>query len=238
MISRRVFLALSGAALFAPSFSWADDKFPPVLDHIILGCNDIDHGIKFVEERTGVRAAIGGVHPDRGTMNALVSLGELHYLEIMAPDPNAKTIQPWAMQQLNVLKELTVPRLVTWAVHTADIEASARRLREAGVAASGPVAGSRIRPDGRVLKWKSLNLADNHRGVLPFFIEWSADSVHPSADAPAGCQLDHFSAADRSPAELSAICHRIGVNLIIEQGGNPQLRARIHGPKGALEVNS
>jgi catechol 2,3-dioxygenase-like lactoylglutathione lyase family enzyme len=238
MISRRGFLVLSGAAILAPASSWAEDQFPTVLDHIILGCNDLDRGIKFVEERTGIRAAFGGVHPDRGTMNALVSLGERHYLEIMAPNPNAKTVQAWAAPQLNALRELTSPRLVTWAVHPGDIEALAKKLRQAGVAVLGPSAGSRIRPDGLVLNWKSLNLTDNHHGLLPFFIEWSADSIHPSSDAPGGCHIERFAAADADPDQLLKAYQRIGVDVIVERGDRPQLRARISGPKGTLEVSS
>ncbi len=238
MISRRVFLALSGAAMLVPPRSWAENRFPSMLDHMILGCNDLDRGIRLVEERTGVRAAIGGVHPDRGTMNALASLGDRHYLEIMAPNPDAKTVQPWAMQMLDALKKLTAPRLVAWAVHTDDIEAVARKLREAGVTATAISPGSRVRPDGRVLKWKSLNLTDNRHGLLPFFIEWSADSVHPSVDAPSGCSLESFSAADQNPAELAATLQRMGVNLKVESADSPQLRAKIHGPKGELAVNS
>lgn len=93
MISRRDFLIAIGAALLSPPLSLAADEFPSLLDHIILGCNDLDAGIRFVQERIGVRAAPGGVHPDRGTANALLSLGDRHYLEIMAPDRTQKTFK-------------------------------------------------------------------------------------------------------------------------------------------------
>jgi hypothetical protein len=187
-----------------------------------------------------VRAAFGGVHPGRGTRNALLSLGERRYLEIIAPDP--KQAQGWfpeyAVHQLTVLKELTVPRLVEWAAHPGEIEAFAKKLRDSGIAIAGPFPGSRARPDGRVLNWKTLNLADDRHGLLPFFIEWGASSIHPSADAPAGCHLERFAVADPDPGELSKILQRLGIEALVKRGDRPQLRARIVGPKGKFEVTS
>ena len=74
--------------------------------------------------------------------------------------------------------------------------------------------------------------------MLPFFIEWGTDSIHPSRDAPPGCRLERFVIAGPNPAELSSTFERLGVDVAVERAGRIQLRARITGPKGALEVTS
>src|SRR2546421_11554199 len=146
MISRRLFLALTGGTLAAPSASWAadsdeEDQVPALLDHIILGCKDLDRGIDLVEENTGVRPAMGGIHPGRGTRNALLSLGERRYLEIIAPDPKQDRIEPFAQKQVAQLTKLPSPRLINWAAHPGDLETFAARLREAGIVFDGPRPG-------------------------------------------------------------------------------------------------
>src|SRR6266581_2403962 len=239
IFSRRTFFALTGGALAVPSFALAadaedaDDDVPALLDHIILGCNDLDRGIEAVEEATGVRPAIGGVHPGRGTRNALLSLGERRYLEIMAPDHAQHEIVHFPQ-----LRSMTDPRLMGWAVHPPDIAAVAKQLRENQIAFTGPDDGSRKRPDGRVLTWKTVNLADDRHGLLPFFIEWSAGSAHPSKDAPAGCRLEYFEIMSADPDELSSTFKRIGLELPVQRRDRARLHALISGPKGDLPLST
>jgi glyoxalase-like protein len=156
----------------------------------------------------------------------------------MAPDPKGKAVPQWAAKQLEVLKGLTSPRLITWAIHPGDIDALANRLRASGMQVLGPYPGSRTRPDGSVLSWKTVNIADDHHGLLPFFIQWSAGARHPSLDAPAGCHIVRFAAADPYPDELSKTYLGIGVDVQIERGQEPRLQARISGPKGTLDLSS
>ncbi|HEX7287795.1 MAG TPA: VOC family protein [Candidatus Angelobacter sp.] len=233
MISRRWFLTLAGMAwvMRPDSQLWAREAVPAELDHILLGVSDLESGIAWVEQRTGVRAAVGGVHPGRGTRNALLSLGSRHYLEIIAPDPQQPGIGMY--DRLSAMKE---PRLFDWAVHTNDIDAAAKRAVAAGFAIDGPRDGSRARPDGKTLHWKSFNLKDDRGGLLPFFIEWGRESVHPSEDAPKGCTLKRFWLELPAEGELAKECKNLGVEVAVERAKQARLRAVIATPKGDIEL--
>jgi catechol 2,3-dioxygenase-like lactoylglutathione lyase family enzyme len=234
-ISRRLFLTFAGSALVLPRVVMGEESVPPLLDHILLGCSDLQRGIDFVEQHTGVRATFGGVHPGRGTQNALLSLGERRYLEIIVPDPG----QPDAKNPLALhLKKLSEPQIVGWAAHPGDLSAFAKKLADAGVAFEGPTPGSRKRPDGQVLQWQTLTLKDNPSWMLPFFIEWSANSKHPSEDAPYGCRLESLSAASANPDALVKVLKLLGLEMSVVRGGKEQILAKLVGSKGSFEIAS
>jgi catechol 2,3-dioxygenase-like lactoylglutathione lyase family enzyme len=232
-LRRRTFLAITAGAVIAPPI-WASEKtvagFPASLDHILLGCSDLDRGIAFVQERTGIPPAFGGVHPGRGTQNALISLGERsarelnphRYLEIIAPDPKQSGVE-----QYSVIAKLKEPRLIGWAAHRDDLDQFAERLHQAGIEFEGPQPGSRQRPDGKVLHWKALRLKDDHGGLLPFFIQWSSDTTHPSVDAPRGCHLQSFELFTPDPNALAKITDQLDLGVDISRFAEPQIRAVI-----------
>jgi catechol 2,3-dioxygenase-like lactoylglutathione lyase family enzyme len=207
-----------------------------MLDHLLLGCSDLDEGIAFVEKHTGIRPAMGGVHPGRGTRNALLALGPLHYLEVIAPDP-AQTEVPSTRAELPMLlRKLAAPTLVDWAVHTSDIVGVTGRWRKAGVAFQGPTPGSRARPDGKMLHWQTLNLDNDRDGLIPFCIQWGEGTVDPSADAPQGCKLESFAVVSPENAVLAAEFRKLGISVEVESGKTAHLRAKIVGPGGELQL--
>jgi hypothetical protein len=206
-----------------------------MMDHLLLGAADLDRGIEWVETLTGVRAAIGGSHPGRGTRNALLSLGRRQYLEIIAPDP----AQPPESLSMNV-RGLAEPRLIGWAAGTADIDDLAREIRGKGLTIIGPRDGSRARPDGRVLEWRTLGVSATLGGgdvdPIPFFIQWTPGSVHPSQDSPKGCDLSAFEFGHADPDALLKALRQLGIEATVTQSTAARLTAILKTPKGRVVI--
>jgi hypothetical protein len=205
------------------------------VDHLLLGAADLDRGVEWVEKLTGVRAVVGGSHPGMGTRNALLSLGGRQYLEIIAPDPAQSAYN----FQIDV-RPLPEPRLVTWAAISTDIEGLARTAAAAGFKLFGPRDGSRVRPDGKTLQWKTLGVFSDLGGdavqPIPFFIQWAAGSVHPSQDSPQGCRLTGFAIRHATPPRVASLLQQLGLDADIRQADRVQLTATLETPKGRVEL--
>jgi len=196
------------------------------VDHLVLGTADLETGIGWLRKRTGVSPVHGGVHPGRGTRNALLSLGQNQYLELIAPEPAQET----GNEIVAMLKKLREPRLIGWAASTREIQALAARL-------GGTVlAGSRKRGDGVLLQWQSLEVSPQRFSVVPFFIQWSADSRHPSEDSPKGCTLIRFTLEHPQQEELRDRLAGLGIEAEVRQAPEPGLSAELRTPAGAVEL--
>jgi len=205
----------------------------PTFDHLLYGVPDLEAGIAHIEARVGVRPKVGGRHPELGTHNALLSLGDGAYLELIAPDPPAPEPRPRPPFRLDAL---TAPRCVSWVARTRDLGGVVAHAERLGVSLGLPRAGSRRRPDGTVLRWRITDPdAERLDGMLPFFIDWG-DTPHPSAGAPAGCTLASLRGEHPDPERVHAVLSGLGLELDVTPAPAPALVATLRTPRGDVEL--
>ncbi len=231
-LQRREALTIIAGALL-PVRTWAAAALRPVrdaVDHIVIGISDLERGIETIEAKTGVRPAIGGSHAGRGTWNALFSLGPNQYAELVAPDPKQK-----GTPDVYGLPAIAEPQLLMWAASTPEIDALAARLKVAGRSDVEVRPGSRVRPDGRKLAWRTLATSGND-GLVPFFIQWDAGTTHPSTDSPAGCRLESLAFTAPDPAAVEGALAALGLLARPAPGPAPILRVTLATPKGPVSL--
>jgi hypothetical protein len=202
------------------------------VDHIILGIDTLERGIRLLREKTGVTPVMGGVHPGRGTQNALMSLGRGVYLELIAPN-FADTAALPRVAFFSQFKTLTP---YGWAMGTTSADSLSARVAARGWPAASVAAGSRARPDGSTLAWRTTVPWPRPFGsYLPFYIEWSATSPHPSTQSPSGCTLATVRMTSPAPDSLRALLARGEVVIPVVQGATEGLQFDLDCPRGRVE---
>lgn len=179
----------------------------------------------------------GGRHPGAGTANRIVPLGP-DYLELIAVVDDAEAAGNPLSRRVSAALERGAG-VATWAVRAGDLDAVKTRLDAAGVASVGPRPGSRRRPDGVLLEWRTLHAGDGLEPVIPFFIEWSVPpGAHPGeqpVEHPAGAvRLVGLRLSSPDPGTLEERLERIlgGLPpLTFERGEREEISAVV------LEVN-
>ena len=145
------------------------------IDHLVIAVPDVDAAAAALDAAAGLRASGGGRHPGQGTVNRLVWFGD-SYLELIGVyDPElarASWIGEPTLRALNA-----GGGLATWAVATDAIEADVGRLRDAGSDLGELTAGERIRPDGRIVRWRLASPPMLAFDGPPFLIEHDASAA-------------------------------------------------------------
>lgn len=203
------------------------------VDHLVLATPDLDKGVEFVHDRLGVDAVAGGHHPVYGTRNALVSLGDTCYLEIIGPDN--KVLDTEEVKVFGI-HELEDTRLVTWAANGSDLEQLVEASRREMIDLGAVTLGSRRQADGRELTWNFTDpLAARNGGVLPFFIDWG-DTEHPAQSLPKECELLEIRLYHPHAEEVRRRLAVLDLDLPVEPAEEPRVAARIRTPKGEIEL--
>jgi hypothetical protein len=200
------------------------------LDHLVYAVPDLAAATRTFAAATGVAPAEGGRHLGRGTRNVLVGFADTSYLEIIGPDQD-NPADPGVTMPFG-LATLTRPRLITWAVHPADLERAASAAAGAGADHGEIWPLSRRTPAGELLEWR---LASTHPapldGVAPFLIDWGT-TPHPASALPR-LHLLGLRATHPDPDTVSAVLAALNVRLAVEDG-IPALTALLDTPRGPI----
>jgi len=184
------------------------------IDHFMWGAPDLDHGIAQAARLFGVTAAPGGSHPGLGTRNALLSLGDSVYLEIIAPDPE-QSLEGTFGERLGSLESC---ELITWAASSRELDAVSRELLSHGLACRGPVRTHRATPGGEQLAWDLLFPDAPHwAGTFPFFIDW-LECPHPATINPSAGSFGMLNITSSRAAEYVGALKALGLEVDVQEG--------------------
>lgn len=199
------------------------------LDHIMYACPDLQAGIDEIYALTGVMPAMGGSHPGVGTRNALLSLDNHQYLEIIAPDPE----QDLAGTTGQLLLDHGGTGIRSWAIACNSLTKVATLAAARNIATRDIIDMSRTTPDGVKLAWQLLFLTDPH---MPFFIDW-LKSPHPALSTPTGCQLNSFHISALVPETYLGLLSDLALPIAVTAGADA-FAAELETPKGTVLLNS
>jgi hypothetical protein len=207
----------------------------PLVDHLVYAAPDLEAGIDLIEQKLGTRAIPGGRHPAWGTRNALLSLGETAYLEIIAPDLELPA--PDRARPFNI-DTLSTPRLVTWAAKGTDLEQIAQSAGKQGLDLGEVSAGSRLQSDGKVLTWRLTDpFMPRMHGIVPFFIDWGREP-HPAASLPKACTLVALYLQHPMAEWIQNIFATLSLDVSVATAPEPGLVAAIQAPHGSVLLHS
>ncbi len=145
------------------------------IDHLVIAVADPDEAASTLESSLGLTAGGGGRHEALGTFNRLVWLGDT-YLELIGIFDDGRAAASWLGSPAS--RAIAAGGgLATWAVASDDLRDDVDALRERGSDLAGPIPGERIRPDGRVVRWRLAAAPELDVELPPFLIEHDASSA-------------------------------------------------------------
>jgi hypothetical protein len=204
-----------------------------VLDHLVLAAPDLGEAVAWFARLTGVEPVPGGSHVGLGTANHLVDLGGGGYLEIIGPDPDRgdpEQPRPFGIDGLEV------PRIVSWAIRTGDLDGLVAEARAGGYDPGEPLAMSRRTADGDLLEWRlTMPRFDYGEGVVPFLIDWGSTPHPTSRDLPR-TELLELRARHPDPSSVRPALATLGADLRVDFGEMAALTAVVQGADGPVTL--
>ncbi|WP_338661483.1 VOC family protein [Pararoseomonas sp. SCSIO 73927] len=205
-----------------------------VLDHLVVVAPGLEEGVAHVRDLLGIEMGPGGAHPEMGTHNRLLRLGDGAFLEVIAIDPAAAAparprwfgLDDTAARRTDWEKGR---RLRAWVARTDDLNpVLARHAALLGEAV--PVSrGDRrwrfaLRPDGALPAG----------GAMPCVIDWGPRGCPAPAMPDQGARLASFTLEHPDPEGVRSLYDTLGLAdaPTVREGPEPRLHAVIDTPAG------
>lgn len=202
------------------------------IDHIVYAVDDLEKGMLHIQELTGVSPVYGGRHLSKGTHNALINTGKGSYLEIISVDPENLEIKSNRWMGVDRINR---PMIMRWCLKSKDLLLDQKVLKANDRRMGEIVEGSRMTQQGELLEWKMiLPLAEPAVEIIPFMVDWSKSTHHPSDQLEDECQLIDIMLSHPNPTPLNKVLLGLDSKSKVTQGSAPSINIKLFTPKGEV----
>ena len=206
------------------------------LDHLAILAPTLVEGVAYVEAALGLPMAGGGQHPEMGTHNRLLRLGEF-YLEVIAVDPAAPAPAHRRWFGLDDAAFVRAEwdagrRLRAWAARTDDLT---------GMLAARPTLGRALSASRGARTWRIAVPEDGslpEGGLAPTLLQWDPPGPPVGTMPDSGARLVSYvletPEVERARALLEEL--RVTPGPEVRRWPATRLRALVETPGGMREM--
>lgn len=209
------------------------------LDHLVVIAPDLAEGVEHVRRSLGLDMPYGGRHPEMGTHNHVLRIGEDLFLEVIAVDQQAEA--PEHARWFGLDDGPTVRRawdeglrLRSWVVRGPDLEI----MRQAIPATPQDI----VRVSRGDRRWQFCMPEDGALpagGAAPYAIDWGSRRTPAPGMPSVALQLQSFVLEHPDPDAIRALYRRMRIQNPprVVRGPRLRYRATLSGPDGEAELN-
>ena len=208
------------------------------LDHLTVIAPSLSEGVEHVRSCLDIDVPFGTTHPNMGTHNHRLKLGDRTYMEIIAVDPTAASPSGprwFGLDRTEAVRSdwTNGARLRAWVARTDDIDKA--------LAGHDELFGGRLH-FGPLDHDKFSLLSDGSLpmdGLLPSVIDRAGRESPVDKMEDFGAQLRDFVLEHPSPAEITTLFESLGIHGAPRVVGGPKARyfATIDTPRGIKTLN-
>ncbi|HEU0229679.1 MAG TPA: VOC family protein [Burkholderiaceae bacterium] len=207
-------------------------------DHLVVIAPDLAEGVAYVRTHLGVDLPYGGRHPEMGTHNHVLRIGEDVFLEVIAVDEDAG--RPARARWFGLDDGAAVRRawdqglrLRSWVARGTDLNA---------VLADAPeLFDDVVRVSRGDRSWRFCLPRDGSlpaRGAAPCVIDWGERGTPVPGMSDSGVALREFILEHPDPDAVRALYRRMGLANPpeVRLGATLRYRACLHTPAGMVQL--